>query len=156
MGDATLMSNLCQHTKICWGEDVIKATDQMKDVHAAQDVLAKHTKDGSIMAAFERVGKEKVMYSYCQHTKIESQYDQLLRCSSDGLQPLFGSAEIACWVAESMQPFQIVKDQGFQSLMKTGRPDYYIPSPETVSCDVRNVFIYCWERITRMLQVSDK
>jgi hypothetical protein len=116
----------------------------------------KHTKDGSIMAAFERVGKEKVMYSHHQHTKIESWNDQLLRCSSDGLQPLFGSAEIACWVAESMWPFQIVKDWGFQSLMKTERPDYYILSPETVSHDVKNVFICCWERIARMLQVSDK
>jgi hypothetical protein len=35
MGDATSMSNLHQHTKICWGEDAIKAADQTKDVHAA-------------------------------------------------------------------------------------------------------------------------
>jgi hypothetical protein len=74
--------------------------------------------------------------------------------SLGGLQVLFDSAEIARWVAESTQPFQIVKDRGFLSLMKTGRPDYYIPSPETVSRDVRQLFIHCRERIARMLQVS--
>jgi hypothetical protein len=28
-------------------------------------------------------------------------------------------AEIVKWVAESLRPFEIVKDQGFQCLMKT-------------------------------------
>ena len=37
-------------------------------------------------------------------------------------------AEIVCWVSESLQLFSIVEDRGFQSLMKTGRPAYYIPS----------------------------
>ena len=36
-------------------------------------------------------------------------------------------AEIVCWVTESKWPFQIVNDCGFQSLMKTGRPEYHIP-----------------------------
>ena len=58
--------------------------------------------DGSITAAFERVGKDKVTYSHRQHTRKESQ------------------AEIAWWVSESMRPFSIVDDCGFQSLMKTG------------------------------------
>lgn len=64
------------------------------------------------------------------------------------------SAEIVRWVSESMRPFSIVKDRGFQSLMKTGRPEYYIPSPETVSRDVKKVFVRCRERIAKMLQVS--
>jgi hypothetical protein len=64
------------------------------------------------------------------------------------------SAEIVRWVSESMRPFSIVKDRGFQSLMKTGRPEYYIPSPETVSRDVKKVFVCCRERIAKMLQVS--
>ena len=76
------------------------------------------------------------MYSHWQHTRVESQ------------------AEIVRWVAESMWPFLIVKDRGFQSLMKTGRPDYHIPSPEMVSCDVRNVFMHCHQRIMKMLKVS--
>ena len=58
------------------------------------------------------------------------------------------------WVAENMRPFGIVKDRGFQSLMKTGRPRYYIPSPDTVSRDVKKVFVMCRQRIAKMLQVS--
>ncbi len=38
--------------------------------------------------------------------------------------------------------------------MKTGRPDYHIPSPETVSRDVKNVFVCVRKRITNMLQVN--
>lgn len=63
------------------------------------------------------------------------------------------SAEIVRWVAESKRPFQIVNDCGFQSLMKTGRPGYHIPSAETVSCDVKGVFVRVRQRIAKMLQV---
>jgi hypothetical protein len=64
------------------------------------------------------------------------------------------SAEIVRWVAESKRPFKIVKDHGFQSLMKTGRPAYHIPSPETVSRDVQNVFVQVRKRIEKMIQVG--
>jgi len=63
------------------------------------------------------------------------------------------SAEIVRWVAESKRPFKIVNDRGFQSLMKTGRPEYYIPSAETVSRDVKKVFVCVRQRIAKMLQV---
>jgi hypothetical protein len=63
------------------------------------------------------------------------------------------SAEIVRWVAESKQPFTIVNDRGFRTLMKTGRPDYYIPSDQTVSRDVRRVFLRVRKRIAKMLQV---
>jgi len=52
-----------------------------------------------------------------------------------------------------MRPFNIVSDRGFQSLMKTGRPGYYIPSPATVSRDVKQVFVKSRQRIASMLQV---
>lgn len=55
-----------------------------------------------------------------------------------------------------MRPFSVVKDRGFQTLMKTGRPGYYIPSPATVSRDVKKVFIKCRQRIAKMLQVSSR
>ena len=32
-----------------------------------------------------------------------------------------------------MCPFSIVEDRGFRCLMKTGRPEYYLPSRSTVS-----------------------
>ena len=51
-----------------------------------------------------------------------------------------------------MRPFAIVKDRGFLKLMKTGRPDIYIPAPETVSRDVKIVFVQCRQRISKLLQ----
>ena len=36
--------------------------------------------------------------------------------------------------------------------MKMGRPEYYIPSPATVSHDVKQVFVNACKRIARMLQ----
>ena len=65
------------------------------------------------------------------------------------------SAEFVRWVAESNRSFQIVNDWGFRSLMKTGRPEYHIPSAETLSHDVKNVFVRVRERISKMLRVSD-
>ena len=64
------------------------------------------------------------------------------------------SAEIVRWVTENLRPFQIVKDRAFVSLMKTGRPEYYIPSPQTVSWDVKQVFVRTRQRIAKMLKVS--
>jgi hypothetical protein len=63
-------------------------------------------------------------------------------------------AEIVRWVSESKRPFKIVNDRGFQSLMKTGRPGYHIPSPSTVSRDVKQVFKRVRQRIAKMLRVG--
>ena len=57
------------------------------------------------------------------------------------------------WVSESMRPFSIVDDRGFKTLMKTGRPYYYIPSRWTVTRDVKHVFKKTQERISAILQV---
>ena len=65
------------------------------------------------------------------------------------------SAEIVHWVAENKWPFQIVNDRAFQSLMKTGRPGYHIPSAETISRDVKKVFMMVWQRLAKMLKVSE-
>ena len=51
-------------------------------------------------------------------------------------------AEIVRWVAESMRPFNIVRDHGFECLMKTGRPEYKLPSLSMVGHDVRKVFAH--------------
>jgi len=39
-------------------------------------------------------------------------------------------------------------------LMKTGRPDFHIPSAETVSRDVKDVFVRVRQRVAKMLQVK--
>lgn len=59
------------------------------------------------------------------------------------------------WVMENHRPFNIVSDEWFLMLMKTGHPTHYIPLPATVSRDVKNVFIRCCERIAKMLQEYD-
>ncbi len=63
------------------------------------------------------------------------------------------SAEFVRWVSENNRPFQIVNDGRFRSLMKTGRPECYIPSAETLSRDVKNVFVRVRGRIAKGLQV---
>ena len=40
--------------------------------------------------------------------------------------------------------------------MKTGRPEYYLPPPCTVSRDVRQVFARSRQRIANMLRVRRK
>ena len=63
------------------------------------------------------------------------------------------SAEIMRWVSENLRPFDVVNDQGFQSLMKMGCPEYYIPSPSTVACDARQVFLNARQQLSKVLQV---
>jgi hypothetical protein len=58
------------------------------------------------------------------------------------------------WVSKSMRPFSIVEDDGFKVLIKTGRPEYYIPSPRTVAQDVNHVFKATRQKISKMLKVS--
>jgi hypothetical protein len=64
------------------------------------------------------------------------------------------SAEIVKWVTKSIRPFSIVEDEGFNVLMKTGRPNYYIPSRHTVARDVKHVFLSTRRKIAKMLQAS--
>jgi hypothetical protein len=54
-----------------------------------------------------------------------------------------------------MRPFSVVEDRDFRSLMKTGRPEYYLPSRSTVSRDVKEVFKKVRKRIAKMLQVCE-
>ena len=135
--DAKSTSNLRRHAKGCWGDEAVEAADNTKDIFAARDAMAKAThRNGSLTSAFERVSKgNRTSYSHRQHTKAEVR------------------VVIVCWVAENMRPFLIVKDRCFHLLMKTGRPEYNIPSPQTVSRDVKNVFVHCRRRIAKILQV---
>jgi hypothetical protein len=73
-GDARSTSSLRRHAKICWGEDAVSAADNTADLEGARTVLAKSglKRDGSITEAFERIGKEKVVYSHRQHTYTET------------------------------------------------------------------------------------
>ena len=35
------MSNLQKHAKKCWGEDVVKGSDETKDINLARGIVAK-------------------------------------------------------------------------------------------------------------------
>jgi hypothetical protein len=136
-GDARSTGNLRKHAKKCWGNDVVASANKVKTAKEVQDTTTKGSLDPqSITAVFRRNGKGKVTYSHQQHTKTESK------------------AEIVQWVCESMQPFKIVEDHGFQCLMKTGQPGYYIPSRTIVSWDVKQVFVNTWKHIAKTLKVS--
>ena len=149
--DSKSTSNLCKHAKICFGQSEVASADKTQDVHAACKAL-KNMKDGSITEAFKHVAKLKVTYSHRQHMTTESHYVSIPHCSMTDL-TMNDRAEIIWWVAESKQPFQIVNNHGFQSLMKTRRPEYHIPSMQTVSHDVKWVFVQVCKHIAKMLQV---
>jgi len=154
-GDISSTSNLRRHAIRCWGDEAVAAADKTCTAKVAREALSKREVNGSITAAFERVGKGKVTYSTRQHTKPEARYILFLFChckTSDTIECC--RAEFVRWVTENKRPFQIVNDRAFRSLMKTGRPESYIPSAETLSRDVKNVFVSVRKRISEMLQVS--
>ena len=153
--DAKSTSNLHRHVKACWGKDTVSATDDTSDLKTAREALSKWKDlNGTITAAFERAGKGRVTYNHRQHTKAESRYVLTFPAINKMTKILIYSAEFVQWVAESKCPFQIVNDRSFRSLMKTGWPECYIPSAETVSRDVKKVFVRVRDRIATMLQVS--
>jgi hypothetical protein len=151
-GDAKSTSNLRKHAKVCWGVETVAEADEKRNLGAALDGLKKF-KDGSITEAFERTGKGKATYSHRQHTTTQSRCVNISRGTRKQFN-FFNSAEIVRWVAESKRPFQIVNDRGFQSLIKTGRPEYHIPSMQTVSRDVKHSFVHARKRIAKTLQVQ--
>jgi hypothetical protein len=53
---------------------------------------------------------------------------------------------------ESNQPTLIIKDREFVELLTAGQPNIELPSPDTVSCDIKASFEKCRERITKLLQ----
>jgi hypothetical protein len=62
-------------------------------------------------------------------------------------------AHIARWCAESNWPLKIVDDHQFNTLIKAGHPGTSLPSPMTVSCDVKAAFERCCECINTILKV---
>ena len=113
---------------------------------------------------FERKGKGKVTYSHKQHTKTEKKKEFRpivflvvaidLEVLFQSLIGSFGLSVTFRMVSRSEMKFhvQIVKDWGFQCLMKTGRLGYYLPSPTTVSWDVKLVFAKAQNWIAKLYE----
>jgi hypothetical protein len=121
----------------CWGKVVLAAADDALNADEVRTKIVEGIlKNGTITEAFERKGKGKRTYPNRPLTRAEIK------------------AEIVKWVCVSIQPFDVVSDESFHYLMKSGRPDMYVPSPSTVSRDVRLVFTRTRQRIAKMLSVS--
>ena len=115
----------------------LEAADSTADANEVCTVIVPGIlKNGSITALFKRKGKGKRSYSNRPLTHAEIK------------------AEIVRWVCVSVRPFDLVSDEGFLFVMKTGWPELYIPSPSTVSRDVRLVFAWTRQRVATMLNVS--
>lgn len=134
--DATSTGNMSRHVASCWGKEAYDAAKSAKNADDVRtNITEKILQNTAITTFFDRKDKGKVTYSHRQHTVQEAR------------------AEIVRWICESVRPFRIVGDRGFQSLMKTGRPGYVLPSASTVARDVRQVFAKTRTRIGRMLEV---
>ncbi|KAI0665690.1 hypothetical protein C8Q78DRAFT_985953, partial [Trametes maxima] len=55
-------------------------------------------------------------------------------------------------IQHTREETRIVRDPGFITLMKMGRPGYYLPSPSTVSRDTKTLFASTRRRMARLLQ----
>lgn len=70
--DAKSTGNMHRHVRICWGEDVVAAIAQAKNITAARDVVKQYTLNRTITDAFKRTGKGKALYSHWLPTKAET------------------------------------------------------------------------------------
>ncbi|EIW54545.1 uncharacterized protein TRAVEDRAFT_76646, partial [Trametes versicolor FP-101664 SS1] len=135
-GNRSLTNNLRRHVRKCWGPEVLKRAEEALNVEEARKLVTGVLQDGDISVVFRRK-KGAVLYSHRTHTRSETRI------------------EIVRWVTESMRPFLIVKDRGFLSLMKTGRPGYWVPSPTTVARNIKQVYTRTRARIRHLLREYD-
>ncbi|TRM64768.1 hypothetical protein BD626DRAFT_378453, partial [Schizophyllum amplum] len=139
-GDRTSTGNMIKHVKkvTCWGEAAYAvALTHTNAATAREKVTDIFKRTGSLDAAFELVGKGKPTYSTMPMTALEAR------------------AETALWMAMNCRPYNLVKDPGYLKLQKTGRPHYYVPSPRTVSRDVKRCFAGTRRRVAKRLQLYE-
>jgi hypothetical protein len=64
-------------------------------------------------------------------------------------------AHLVLWMAKSGWPYNMINDDKFHYLMKTGRPhSIHIPSITTLSRDVKVSFIEAWKHVKKLLKVD--
>jgi len=69
---------------------------------------------------------------------------------------LYHSAHLVKWITESNRPTSIVKDRELRELLTAGRPNFEIPSPDTISRDIKSSFDKCRARVAKLLQVCQQ
>ncbi|KAI0691921.1 hypothetical protein C8T65DRAFT_586995 [Cerioporus squamosus] len=124
--DATSTGNMTGHAVACWGNEIVSAVKAVGGHTKCCPMVESFGRSGTITKMFKHIGKGKVSYMTRQHTSMETRYNK--------------------------QPYEIVHNCVFLTLMKTGRPKYKIPSPSTISRDVRHVFTRCRSQIAKMLK----
>ncbi|KAG2056064.1 hypothetical protein BDR06DRAFT_881053, partial [Suillus hirtellus] len=141
-GDTCFTSNMWKHVHSCWGNEVLKAGDEAKDANkVCYKIIGSFLQNGLITASFKHKGKGKVIYLHF--------------LSESWTETSAFRVKIVSWVSKSLRPFDIVKDHSFQSLMKTGRPEYYIPSASTVSHDYLSLIKNEYSKHTRNMTEHD-
>lgn len=93
-------------------------------------------RDGTISDTFKRIFGTKYTYSSQPLTSAQ------LRLHS------------ALWCAKSYRLFDVVEDNEFHVLMKTGRLETKLFSAKTVVRDIRRVFVNAWKRMAQLFKVS--
>jgi len=139
--DHAATSNLRSHTIRCFGQEAIDAAFNGTHPKARnQSLLHLHNKANN---------SSRSLTMHIQRLNL-SEYH--LNCWDPFW--LISSAYISWWCTENNCPLHIVKDQHFEVLIKVGQPTTYIPSPSTVSQDIKAVFEKSWECIDKILKVS--
>ncbi|KAJ7286784.1 hypothetical protein C8J57DRAFT_1039844, partial [Mycena rebaudengoi] len=124
--DLSSTGNLLSHARACFGQD---AVDQ-----ALSKTNKSKGRDGKIYSAFARLGQKVKSFSYRPQTAKEIR------------------ATVVRWVTENNRPANIVKDDSFEVLMKSGRPSATLPSPRQVGRDVHTAFHASKKNIATLLQ----
>ena len=141
--DCTAMSNLKSHAVRCFGHNLAKSAFKKTQPRGC---------DGSIFAVFTHQGQQPIKISHHAHTTKESRLGLHLCFECSHLWNF--RAHIARWCAKNNCPHRIIKDHQFDILMKARHLETSLPSPMTVSCNIRATFECCHECINTTLKVS--
>ncbi|KAF9004430.1 hypothetical protein BDZ89DRAFT_967071, partial [Hymenopellis radicata] len=132
--DKSSTSGLRSHAESCFGVEAVKAARESNDLDATRDLVKKAVKhkQGVLTGLFKSlIHKGKEIYSTMPLTNAETR------------------AECVRWCAENYRPFKVVADRAFKKLMRTGRPQTYIPHPTTVSRDTKTLFAKTRRRLAK-------
>ncbi|KAG6825117.1 hypothetical protein H0H92_004643 [Tricholoma furcatifolium] len=110
----------------CFGDDVVNTAFNKDD--------STIPRDGSIFAAFAQQGQQVVTVSHQALTLDETR------------------ARIALWCSENNHPMKIVTDRQLATLMKAGHPGMTIPSPATISRNIKTAFEASHLQIDKLLR----
>ncbi|RDX39995.1 hypothetical protein OH76DRAFT_1366894, partial [Lentinus brumalis] len=122
--DAASSGNLFKHARQCWGDEALEQARELGDATRVRSTLvANILRTGAITEYFAPARQGAPTYSNRPYTKLEIRY----------------------------RPFAIATDPGLLRLMKTGRPNIFIPSPRMISRDLKLIFAVRRGRVSKML-----